>query len=67
MLGTMTERKAVTLALSAVVLLTTAACGAVVALGGGGEIVVVVMILVLGLGVDQVSKLILSYGPPDRR
>ena len=63
----MGKRKAVTLALSAVVIVTTAACGAVMALGGGGELVAVTMFLGLSLGVDQVSKLILSYGPTQRR
>jgi hypothetical protein len=60
----MSERKAVTLAGIAVVLLTTAACGAVMALGGGGELVGVTMVLVMGVGIDQVSKLMMSF---DRR
>jgi len=60
----MSERKLVTLAGIAVVLLSTAAWGAVVALGGGGELAAVAMILVFGLGIDQVSKLIMSF---DRR
>jgi len=63
----MSERKAVTLALAAVVVITSAACAAVMALGGGGELGVVTMFLVGGLGVDQVSKLIMSFDDPKRR
>jgi hypothetical protein len=63
----MSERKTVTLALAAVVLIASAACAAVMALGGGGELVAVTMFLVGGLGVDQVSKLIMSFDDPKRR
>lgn len=57
----MSERKAVTLAMTAVVLVTSAACWAVMALGGGGELLAVTMVVFLGFGVDQVSKLIMSF------
>jgi len=57
----MTERRAVTLALMALALISMAACGAVIALGGGDELAALAMILVLGVGVDQISKLIMSF------
>ncbi|MFL5899051.1 MAG: hypothetical protein ACJ76D_11430 [Solirubrobacterales bacterium] len=49
-----------------VVLVTTAACAAGMLVGGGGELVAVTMFVVGGLGVDQVSKLILSFDSPKR-
>jgi hypothetical protein len=57
----MSERKAVTLVGIAVVLLSTGAWIAVVALGGGGYLATAAMIVVMGLGLDQVSKLIMSF------
>lgn len=57
----MSERKTMTLAMAAVVLITSVACGAVMVLGGGGDLVAVTMFLVGGLGVDQVSKLMMSF------
>jgi ABC-type Zn uptake system ZnuABC Zn-binding protein ZnuA len=63
----MSEQKAVTGAMAVVVLLTVAVCGAMTALGAKNELVVVATFVVAGLGVDQVSKLILSYDSPDRR
>ncbi|HWO46521.1 MAG TPA: hypothetical protein VNM41_00545 [Solirubrobacterales bacterium] len=63
----MSERRAVTLALAAAVTVASAACAAVLALGGSGELVAVTMFLVGGLGVDQVSKLIMSFDRPRRR
>jgi len=62
----MSERRAVTLALAAAVAVASAACAAVLALGGSGELVAVTMFLVGGLGVDQVSKLIMSFDRPKR-
>jgi ABC-type Zn uptake system ZnuABC Zn-binding protein ZnuA len=63
----MSEQKAVTGAMAVVVLLTVAVCAAMMALGAKNELVVVATFVVAGLGVDQVSKLILSYDSPDRR
>ena len=63
----MSERKAVTLAMVAALAVTTAACAAVMLLGGGGELVAVTMFVVGGLGVDRISKLIMSFDSPKRR
>jgi hypothetical protein len=63
----MSERKAVTLGLILVVSLTSAVCAALMLLGAGGDMVAVAMIVVGGLGVDQLSRLIMSYEPRSRR
>jgi hypothetical protein len=61
----MSERTAVVLVGSAGVLLSTGACGAVMALGGNNELAVAALLVVFALGVDQLSKLIMSYGEKD--
>jgi hypothetical protein len=63
----MSERKAVTLALVLLTLATTLVCATVMALGGGNELVVLTTVVILGLGVDQISKLIMSFDGPERR
>lgn len=49
------------------VALTGVACAILMALGAGGELVAVAMVVVGGLGVDQVSRIGMSYDSPDRR
>jgi hypothetical protein len=58
-MGTMRDQKAVTLAMIGVSLLAPAVWTAVVALGGSGELGVAAMLVVGGLGIDQVSRLIM--------
>lgn len=62
----MSERRAVTLAMSSGILVTSAACLAVILLGGGGELVAVTMLVVGGLAVDRISKLIMGFESPKR-
>lgn len=62
----MSERKAITLAVIAVVLAAMTACVAVLLLGAGTEPAAAAAILVAGLGVDRMAKLILNFGSPDR-
>jgi hypothetical protein len=60
----MSERKAMTLVMIAVVILPPGACGVVMALTGSTEFAAAAMLAVLGLGVDQMSRLMMKY---DRR
>lgn len=62
----MSERRAITLALLAVVLTAGAACVTVLLLGAGTEPAAAAAIVVTGLGVDRMSKLIMNFGSPDR-
>lgn len=57
----MSERRAVTLAIVALAILSGAVYAAVAALGGDEGLPIVAVIVVLGIGVDQISKLIISY------
>lgn len=61
----MSERTAVTLTGLAGVLLSTAALVAVMALGGNNELALAAWIVVFALGVDRLSKTIMSYGEKD--
>ncbi|HEX6667151.1 MAG TPA: hypothetical protein VF081_11210 [Solirubrobacterales bacterium] len=63
----MSERRALTLGLIVTIVLTAGACATLMALGAGGELVAVAMVVVGGLGVDQVSRIGMSYDSPDRR
>jgi hypothetical protein len=60
----MGKQKTTTLVMILTILLSTGAWTLVVALGGGGELAVVAMFLVGGLGVDQVSRLIMRDDQP---
>jgi hypothetical protein len=51
----------VTLAIVALAILSGAVYAAVAALGGDEGLPIVAVIVVLGIGVDQISKLIISY------
>jgi len=51
-----------TLTMIAVMFLSPAACGAVLALTGSGELAAVAWLVVLGVGVDQVSRLTMREG-----
>lgn len=62
----MSEFKALTLAGAAVVLVTAAVCGALMILGANGYLVGVAMMVVMGIGVDQLSRLGMSFDDPDR-
>lgn len=46
----------------AVMILSPAACGTVMALTGSGELAAVAWLVVLGVGVDQVSRLTMREG-----
>jgi hypothetical protein len=60
----MDNGKAANLVLVATVVLSAAAWEAIVALGGSGELAVVGMLAVMGLGLPQMSRLIMR---DDRR
>lgn len=57
----MSERKAVTLAIVAVTFLSGVAFTAVALLGGDEWLPMLAALVVLCVGVDQISKLILKY------
>ncbi|HET7122338.1 MAG TPA: hypothetical protein VFI17_13940 [Solirubrobacterales bacterium] len=58
----MSKRKVLTFAILAVGLLSGAAFGAVAMLGGReGPLPILAAIIVLGIGADQISKLVLEY------
>jgi hypothetical protein len=60
----MSERKAVTLAGMGVVLLSALVCAGLTLLGLQRELVVVATFVSFGVGIDRVSKLIMSYETP---
>jgi hypothetical protein len=63
----MSERRAITIALIAVVLAAMIACVTVLLLGAGTEPAAAAAILVAGIGVDRMAKLILDFGSPGRQ
>jgi hypothetical protein len=63
----MSERKAITLAVAAVLGTAMAACVTVLLVGGGTEAASAAAILITMIGVDRIAKLIMDFGSPKRR
>jgi len=63
----MSERKALTLAVVAVLGTAMAACVAVLLLGGGTEPASAAAILITVIGVERIATLIMNFDSPRRR